>query len=74
MVLHNDGTVGIFSTGITSQIEQVIANVDAFTHQSFLSLIADVYSKDEEFERLLSQVADRIRSYRQEYKKTRFRY
>jgi uncharacterized membrane protein YecN with MAPEG domain len=74
MVLHHDGTVGVFSTGITSQIEDLISEVDAFTHQSFLSLISDVYSKDEEFENLLSQVADRIRGYRQRYRKNRYRY
>jgi len=74
MVLHHDGTVGIFSTGITAQIEELISDVDAFTHGSFLSLIADVYSKDEEFEHLLSQVADKIREYRKNYRRNRFRY
>jgi hypothetical protein len=73
IILHHNGEIGIFSTGVTSQIEELIAEIDAFTHRSFLSLIADVYSKDEEFENLLSQVADRIRGYRKRYKENRHR-
>ena len=73
IVLHHDGTVGVFSTGVTSQIEDLISEIDAFTHRSFLSLIADVYSKDEEFENLLSQVTGRIREYRQRFRHNRYR-
>jgi 20S proteasome alpha/beta subunit len=74
VVLHHDGTVGYFSTGITAQIEELVLDVDSFTNGSFLSLIADVYSKDEEFEHLLSQVTDKIREYRESYRRSRFRY
>ena len=73
VVLHHDGTAGYFSTGVTTQIEELIAEVDTFSSGSFLSLIADVYSKDEEFEHLLSQVADKIRDYRKRYRQLRFR-
>jgi hypothetical protein len=74
VVLQHDGTVGYFSTGITAQIEELVVDVDTFTNGSFLSLIADVYGKDEEFEHLFSQVAEKIRNYRQRYRQLRFRY
>lgn len=73
VVLHHDGTVGYFSTGVTAQIEELVVDVDTFTNGSFLSLIADIYSKDQEFEGLLEQVAEKIRSYRQRYKQLRCR-
>ncbi len=74
VVLHHDGTLGYFSTGITAQIEELVVDVDAFTNRSLLSLIVDVYSKEEEFEHLLSQVADKIKNFRKSYRELRFRY
>lgn len=73
-VLHNDGTIGYFSTGVTAQIEDLIAEIDNFTYNEFLSLIADVYSKHGEFENLLSQITEKIRLYRNRYRENRHRH